>query len=278
VSAHSTAVPVTYIRPGTRAMSSTVDEVWQARELLYFLVWRDIKVRYKQTALGVAWSVLQPFLTMVVFTIFFGRLARVPSDGVPYPLFSLAALVPWTYFSTAVSNGSSSLVGNQHLIAKVYFPRVLVPLNAVSMPVVDLAVSFGMLVILMAWYHVVPTFALLLLPLYVALAVVSAFAVTLWTSALTVRYRDARYVLPFLVQTWLFITPVAYPTSMVPERWRLLYALNPMATVVDGFRSSLLGTPASGAMAAVAVGTVIAALAAGIAYFRSVEGSIVDLA
>jgi homopolymeric O-antigen transport system permease protein len=278
VSAHSTAVPVTYIRPGTRAMSSTVDEVWQARELLYFLVWRDIKVRYKQTALGVAWSVLQPFLTMVVFTIFFGRLARVPSDGVPYPLFSLAALVPWTYFSTAVSNGSSSLVGNQHLIAKVYFPRVLVPLNAVSMPVVDLAVSFGMLVILMAWYHVVPTFALLLLPLYVALAVVSAFAVTLWTSALTVRYRDARYVLPFLVQTWLFITPVAYPTSMVPERWRLLYALNPMATVVDGLRSSLLGTPASGAMAAVAVGTVIAALAAGIAYFRSVEGSIVDLA
>jgi len=278
VSAHSTAVPVTYIRPGTRAMSSTVDEVWQARELLYFLVWRDIKVRYKQTALGVAWSVLQPFLTMVVFTIFFGRLARVPSDGVPYPLFSLAALVPWTYFSTAVSNGSSSLVGNQHLIAKVYFPRVLVPLNAVSMPVVDLAVSFGMLVILMAWYHVVPTFALLLLPLYVALAVVSAFAVTLWTSALTVRYRDARYVLPFLVQTWLFITPVAYPTSMVPERWRLLYALNPMATVVDGFRSSLLGTPASGAMAAVAVGAVIAALAAGIAYFRSVEGSIVDLA
>jgi len=278
VSAHSTAVPVTYIRPGTRAMSSTVDEVWQARELLYFLVWRDIKVRYKQTALGVAWSVLQPFLTMVVFTIFFGRLARVPSDGIPYPLFSLAALVPWTYFSTAVSNGSSSLVGNQHLIAKVYFPRVLVPLNAVSMPVVDLAVSFGMLVILMAWYHVVPTFALLLLPLYVALAVVSAFAVTLWTSALTVRYRDARYVLPFLVQTWLFITPVAYPTSMVPERWRLLYALNPMATVVDGFRSSLLGTPASGAMAAVAVGTVIAALAAGIAYFRSVEGSIVDLA
>jgi lipopolysaccharide transport system permease protein len=259
-------------------MSSTVDEVWQARELLYFLVWRDVKVRYKQTALGVAWSVLQPFLTMVVFTIFFGRLARIPSDGVPYPLFSLAALVPWTYFSTAVSNGSSSLVGNQHLIAKVYFPRVLVPLTAVLMPAVDLAVSFGMLVILMAWYHVVPTMAMLLLPLYVALAVVSALAVTLWTSALTVRYRDARYVLPFLVQTWLFITPVAYPTSMVPERWRLLYALNPMATVVEGFRSSLLGTPTPGAMAAMAVGTVIAAVGAGIAYFRSVEGSIVDLA
>jgi homopolymeric O-antigen transport system permease protein len=278
VSAHSTTAPVTYIRPGTRAMSMTLDEVWQARELLYFLVWRDVKVRYKQTALGVAWSVLQPFLTMVVFTIFFGRLAKVPSDGVPYPLFSLAALVPWTYFSTAVSNGSSSLVGNQHLIAKVYFPRVLVPLTAVVMPAVDLAVSFGMLIILMAWYHVVPTTAMLLLPFYVALAVVSALAVTLWTSALTVRYRDARYVLPFLVQTWLFVTPVAYPTSMVPERWRLLYALNPMVTVVEGFRSSLLGTPAPAAMTAVALGAVVAALAAGIRYFRSVEGSIVDLA
>lgn len=278
MTAHSTAAPVTYIRPGTRAMSMTVDEVWQARELLYFLVWRDVKVRYKQTALGVAWSVLQPFLTMVVFTIFFGRLARVPSDGVPYPLFSLAALVPWTYFSTAVSNGSASLVGNQHLIAKVYFPRVLVPLTAILMPAVDLAVSFGMLVILMAWYHVVPTASMLLLPVYVTLAVLSAFAVTLWTSALTVRYRDARYVLPFLIQTWLFVTPVAYPASMVPERWRLLLAVNPMATVVEGFRSSLLGTPAPGPMAAVSVAAVIAGLAAGIAYFRAVEGSIVDLA
>jgi lipopolysaccharide transport system permease protein len=278
VSAHSTMVPVTYIRPGTREMSLALDEVWQARELLYFLVWRDVKVRYKQTALGVAWSVLQPFLTMVVFTIFFGRLAGVPSDGIPYPLFSLAALVPWTYFSTAVSNGSSSLVGNQHLIAKVYFPRVLVPLTAVLMPAVDLSVSFGMLVIVMAWYHVTPMAAMLLLPLYVALAVVSAFAVTLCTSALTVRYRDARYVLPFLVQTWLFVTPVAYPASMVPERWRLLYAINPMATVVEGFRSSLLGRPAPGAMAVVAVVAVIALLGAGIAYFRSVEGSIVDLA
>jgi lipopolysaccharide transport system permease protein len=278
VSADSTTVPIIYIHPGTREMSLTLDEVWQARELLYFLVWRDVKVRYKQTALGIGWSVLQPFLTMVVFTIFFGRLAGVPSDGVPYPLFSFAALVPWTYFSTAVTNGSSSLVGNQHLIAKVYFPRVLVPLTAVLMPAVDLAVSFGMLLILMAWYHVTPTAAVLLLPLYVALALVSAFAVTLCTSALTVRYRDARYVLPFLVQTWLFVTPVAYPASMVPQRWRLLYAVNPMATVVEGFRSSLLGTPAPAAMTLVAAGAVVALLGAGIAYFRSVEGSIVDLA
>ena len=271
-------LPVTHIRPGTRAMSFTLEEVWHARELLYFLVWRDVKVRYKQTVLGIAWSVLQPFLTMVVFTIFFGRLAKVPSDGVPYPLFSLAALVPWTYFATAVTNGSSSLVGNQHLIAKVYFPRVLVPLTAVVMPAVDLAVSFGMLVVLMAWYHVVPTASMLLLPLYVALGALTAFAVTLWTSALSVRYRDVRYVLPFLIQIWLFVTPVAYPASMVPERWRLLYALNPMASVVEGFRNSLLGTPAPGAMVAVAVVVVAAALVSGAAYFRSVEGSIVDLA
>jgi len=278
VSAHPSPLPVTHIRPGARAMSFTLDEVWHARELLYFLVWRDIKVRYKQTALGIAWSVLQPFLTMVVFTIFFGRLAKMPSDGVPYPLFSLAALVPWTYFATAASNGASSLVGNQHLIAKVYFPRVLVPLAAVLMPAVDLAVSFGMLVVLMAWYHVVPTAAIAALPLYAGLGILTALAITLWTSALSVRYRDARYVLPFVIQIWLFISPVAYPASMVPARWRLLYALNPMATVVEGFRSSLLGTPGPGSMAAIAVAVVAAALVAGAAYFRSVEGSIVDLA
>jgi lipopolysaccharide transport system permease protein len=278
VSTGPATLPVTHIRPGTRAMSFTLEELWHARELLYFLVWRDVKVRYKQTVLGIAWSVLQPFLTMVVFTIFFGRLAKVPSDGVPYPLFSLAALVPWTYFATAVTNGSSSLVGNQHLIAKVYFPRVLVPLTAVVMPAVDLAVSFGMIVVLMAWYHVVPTASMLLLPLYVALGALTAFAVTLWTSALSVRYRDVRYVLPFLIQIWLFVTPVAYPASMVPERWRLLYALNPMASVVEGFRNSLLGTPAPGAMVAVAVVVVAATLVSGTAYFRSVEGSIVDLA
>jgi lipopolysaccharide transport system permease protein len=278
VSAHPSPLPVTHIRPGARAMSFTLDEVWHARELLYFLVWRDIKVRYKQTALGIAWSVLQPFLTMVVFTIFFGRLAKMPSDGVPYPLFALAALVPWTYFATAASNGAASLVGNQHLIAKVYFPRVLVPLAAVLMPAVDLAVSFGMLVVLMAWYHVVPTAAIAALPLYAGLGILTALAITLWTSALSVRYRDARYVLPFVIQIWLFISPVAYPASMVPARWRLLYALNPMATVVEGFRSSLLGTPGPGSMAFIAVAVVAAALVAGAAYFRSVEGSIVDLA
>ena len=274
----SSSLPVTHIRPGARAVSFTLNEVWQARELLYFLVWRDVKVRYKQTVLGIGWSVVQPFLAMVVFTIFFGRLAKMPSDGVPYPLFSLAALVPWTYFASAALNGSTSLVGNQHLLAKVYFPRVLVPLAAVLMPAVDLAVSFTMLLVLMAWYHVVPTAAILLLPLYVALGVSTAFAVTLWTSGLSVRYRDARYVLPFMIQIWLFVTPVAYPASLVPERWRLLYALNPMASVVEGFRSALLGTAGPGSMIVVAVVVVAAALASGAMYFRSIEGSIVDLA
>ena len=274
----SSSLPVTHIRPGARAVSFTLNEVWQARELLYFLVWRDVKVRYKQTVLGIGWSVLQPFLAMVVFTIFFGRLAKMPSDGVPYPLFSLAALVPWTYFAAAALNGSTSLVGNQHLLAKVYFPRVLVPLAAVLMPAVDLAVSFTMLLVLMAWYHVMPTAAVLLLPLYVALGVSTAFAVTLWTSGLSVRYRDARYVLPFIIQIWLFVTPVAYPASLVPERWRLLYALNPMASVVEGFRSALLGTAGPGSMVVVAVVVVAAAVASGATYFRSVEGSIVDLA
>ena len=278
MSAGASALPVTSIRPGARSMSFTLREVWQSRELLYFLVWRDVKVRYKQTVLGIGWSVLQPFLTMVVFTIFFGRLAKVPSDGVPYPVFSLAALVPWTYFATAASNGSNSLVGNQHLVAKVYFPRVLVPLAAVLMPAVDLAASFGMLMVLMAWYHVVPTPAIVTLPLYAVLGMLTAFAVTLWTSALSVRYRDARYVLPFLIQIWLFVSPVAYPASMVPDQWRLVYALNPMATVVEGFRSALLGTPAPAAMAMIAVPAVAVALSAGVAYFRSVEGSIVDLA
>jgi lipopolysaccharide transport system permease protein len=253
-------------------------EIWQARELLYFLVLRDIKLRYKQTALGIAWSVVQPFMTMVVFTIFFGRLAKMPSDGLPYPLFSLAALVPWTYFATAAANGSGSLVANQHVVDKVYFPRALIPLTAVLTPAVDLAVSFAMLLVLMVWYHVAPAPAMLLLPLYVLLAVLAAFAVTLWTSALTVRYRDVRYVLPFVIQLWLFVTPVVYPASVVPPRLRALYALNPMTIVVEGFRSALLASQGPGATAAIGVAVVAIGLVLGAAYFRSVEGSIVDLA
>ena len=269
-------LPVTHIRPGRQPVAFTLREVWNARELLFFLVWRDIKVRYKQTVLGVGWSIVQPLMTMVVFTIFFGRLAKMPSDGVPYPLFSLAALVPWTYFAAAASNGSTSLVGSQHLIAKVYFPRILVPLAAVLMPAVDMAIAFAMLLLLMAWYHVAPTAGLLVLPLYAGLGVLAAFAVAVWSSALSVRYRDVKYVLPFAIQLWLFVTPVAYPASIVPPRWQIAYALNPMTTVVEGFRNSLLGTSPT-TVPVVSMVVVAAALMAGVAYFRSVEGSLVDL-
>ena len=227
----SSSLPVTHIRPGARAVSFTLNEVWQARELLYFLVWRDIKVRYKQTVLGIGWSVLQPFLAMVVFTIFFGRLAKMPSDGVPYPLFSLAALVPWTYFAAAalerldVARRQSASAGEGVFPARARAACSRVDAGGGSRGRRSRCCS-----VLMAWYHVMPTAAALLLPLYVALGVSTAFAVTLWTSALSVRYRDARYVLPFIIQIWLFVTPVAYPASLVPERWRLLYALNPMAS------------------------------------------------
>lgn len=272
------ATPTTIIGSGRRTLGPSLAEVWQARELLYFLVWRDVKVRYKQTALGVAWSVVQPFTTMVVFTVFFGRLAGLSSDGVPYPVFSLAGLIPWTYVASATSSGAFSLVGHQHLIAKVYFPRMLVPLAAVLMPGLDMAIAFVMLALVMAWYHVVPTAGVLLLPVYLGLAVLTALAVSLWTAALSVRYRDVRYVLPFATQLWLFVTPVAYSASLVPERWRAVYALNPMTTVVDGFRAALLGTPGPGAAAVVSIVAVCGVLAGGLWYFRSVEGTIVDLA
>lgn len=268
---------VTLIRPGQLAsLGAHLREILAFRELLYLLVWRDVKVRYKQTVLGAMWAVLQPFLTMVVFTIFFGRLAGISSDGAPYPLFAFAALVPWTYLSTAVSTGALALVSSQHLIAKVYFPRVLVPLAAILTPLVDAAVAFGMLGILLVWYGVVPGVVALTAPLFLLLAAATALAATLWLSALNVQFRDVRYVLPFLVQFWLLASPVAYPASLVPERWRLLYGLNPMATVVEGMRHAFLGTPAPGAMAVVSVLVTAAALAGGAWYFRRIEGTLVD--
>jgi lipopolysaccharide transport system permease protein len=275
--ADSGRLPVTYIRPGTWGLRVALREVWLARELLYFLVWRDIKVRYKQTVLGIAWAVVQPLLTMVVFTALFGKLGRIPSDGLPYPLFSFAGLVPWTYFAAALAAGAGSLGASRYLIAKVYFPRVLVPLAAVLTPAVDMIVSLGMLAVLMAFYGVVPGPALLLLPLLFVFLVLLAFSITLWTSALSVHYRDMRYLIPFATQLLLFLTPVAYPASLVPERLRLLYGLNPMATVVEGFRSAILGTPLPGTMAFVSVAVVLVALVTGLSYFRSVESSMVDL-
>lgn len=267
----------TVIRSGRASWRVNAREIWDARELLYFLVWRDAKVRYKQTALGALWSILQPLMTMGVFALFFGHLAGMPSDGQPYPLFAFAALVPWTYFSTAMSGGAHSLVGSQHLISKVYFPRLLIPAASVVTPLIDLGIAFMVLVAMLAWYGTVPGVAVLCIPLFALLAFATALAASLWFSALNVEYRDVRYVLPFVVQFWLFATPVAYPASLVPAQWRALYGLNPMASVVEGFRWSMLGSAPPLAMTAVSVVVVTVALAGGLVYFRRMEGTFADV-
>jgi lipopolysaccharide transport system permease protein len=252
-------------------------EVWVYRELLYFLAWRDVKVRYKQTVLGAAWAVLQPVLTMAIFAVFLGRLARVPSDGLPYPLFSFAGLVPWTYFATAVTSGALSVVGSQQLISKVYFPRLLIPLSATVTPLVDFAITLVVLAGMLAWYHVVPGAAVVWLPLFVLLALASAFAVTLWLSTLTVVYRDVRYVVPFFMQFWMFATPVAYPASLVPAPWRVVYGLNPMTGVVEGFRWALVGGPAPGPMVFASAVMVLVLLVTGLFFFRRAERTFADV-
>jgi lipopolysaccharide transport system permease protein len=252
-------------------------ELWRYKELLSFLIWRDVKVRYKQTALGVGWALAQPLLAMVVFTVFFGRLAGMPSDGIPYPIFSMAALVPWTYFATAVSNGSQAVVVNQQLVTKVYFPRLIVPLAAVLSPLVDFVVAFSILIVMMFAYGLVPGAAILWLPVLMAFTVCTAAAISIWLSALNVRYRDVRYVVPFLVQIWMFATPIAYPASLISERWRPFYGLNPLAGVIEGFRWALLGGPRPGALMIVSVAVVAVALAGSLLYFRRVEGTFADV-
>lgn len=268
---------VTVIRPKRGRALVDWRELWTYRDLVYMLTWRDIKVRYKQTVLGAAWAVLQPLLTMVVFSIFFGRLAGISSGDVPYPVFTFAALVPWTFFANSVTQASNSLVQQEALLTKVYFPRVIVPLAAVLAGLVDVTIAFVVLVGLLLAYGIVPTAAVLTLPLLVLFAASTAFAVGLWLSALNVRYRDVRYTLPFIVQVWLFASPVAYPTSLVPETWQPLYALNPMVGVIDGFRWALLGdVPAPGIGLLVSALVVLALLIGGLAYFRRVERSFAD--
>lgn len=253
-------------------------ELWTYRELLYFLVWRDLKSRYKQTSLGVAWAILQPFLTMVVFSIFFGRLAGVPSDGLPYPVFTFAALLPWQLFAYALTESGNSLVTNQELVTKVYFPRLLIPLSTVLGGVVDFGIAFIVLIAMMAYYGLVPTVAVVFLPLLVALACMTALAVGLWLAALNVQYRDVRYTLPFLTQFWLLATPIAYPASMVPDQWRILYSLNPMVGVVEGFRWALLGSGAgTGYSVLVSSLVVCALLVGGLMYFRRMERTFADI-
>jgi lipopolysaccharide transport system permease protein len=266
------------IQPAHGWIPVNLHEVWEYRELLYFLTWRDIKVRYKQTMIGAAWAIIQPFFMMVVFSLFFGHLAKVPSDGIPYPIFVYCALLPWQLFAHALGESSNSLVANERLITKVYFPRLVIPIAAVCGGLVDFAISFAVLLGLMAYYGVVPGVAIVTLPLFVLLAVLTALAVGLWLSALNVQYRDVRYTLGFLTQFWLFATPVAYPSSLVPASWRPLYGLNPMAGVVEGFRWALLGkAQGPGPLLAVSVTVLILVLIGGALYFARMEDRFADV-
>jgi lipopolysaccharide transport system permease protein len=268
----------TRIEPTSGFVSLKLGEVWEYRELLYFLIWRDVKVRYKQTALGVGWAVIQPLMTMIVFSIFFGKLGKMASDGVPYPIFSFAALVPWTLFATGLTMGTNSLIGSSNLIKKVYFPRLIIPTATVLAGLVDFIIAFGVLLILMAFYGVVPTFNLLWLPAFLLLTVVTSLGISLWLSAINVEYRDVKYVVPFLTQIWLFATPIAYSSSLLDEPWRTLYGINPMVGVVEGFRWALLGTNTQpGSMVFVSAVAAVALLVSGAFYFRRMERVFADV-
>lgn len=270
--------PLIKIRP-TRPWS-LIDfrDVWAHRELFIFLVWRDLKVRYKQTVVGVLWVIIQPLMTMVVFSIFFGGLAKIPSDGLPYPIFFYSALLPWTYFAQALTSTTNSMAENQRLITKVYFPRLILPLAAVVTGLVDFAVAFSVLLGMLTWYGITPSLAALLLPLFLLLAVVTALGVGLWLAALNALYRDVRFVIPFFIQVWMFASPVAYPSSLVPAGWQWLYGLNPMTGVISGFRWALTGygQPHLVLLLASAAGMILL-LIAGLFYFQRVEEAVVDV-
>ena len=270
--------PVIRIRPTRGWASLHLRDVWEYRELLYFLALRDIKVRYKQTVFGVAWVVIQPLVTTLIFSVIFGNLAKIPSENLPYAVFALAGLVPWNFFASAFARGSASLVGSANLISKVYFPRLIIPIAGVLAGLVDFAIVLVLVLALMFFYGAGITPALFFLPLYILLVIAIALGVSLWLSALYVQYRDVGYVVPFLAQFWLYATPVVYPASLIPERWRVLYALNPMVSVVEGFRWALLGThTAPGAMTMVSAAVALALLISGSFYFRRMEQSFADV-
>ena len=271
-------IPIIRIAPPHGWFDLNLGGLWQYRELLYFFVWRDIKVRYKQTVVGAAWAVFQPLMTMAVFSLFFGKLAKMPSNGLPYPVFYFSALLPWTYFSGALQNATSVVVEQQRVITKVYFPRLVLPLSAVVAGLVDFSIGFVVFLVMMAYYRIVPSLPIFFFPLFLLMAVLTALGVGLFLSALNAIYRDVRYVLPFLVQFWMFASPVAYPSSLVPQRWRWLYELNPMAGVIDGFRWSLTGKgQPPGILLAVSASMVVLLVAAGTVYFQKMEGTIADV-
>lgn len=267
------------IGPGTSGLITAIKELWVYRELVGFFVWKEIKVRYKQTIFGVAWAVLQPLLTMLVFTLFFGVLARLPSDGLPFPVFYFAGLVPWTYFANSVSTATNIMVEQQRVITRVYFPRLVLPLSSVLSGLIDLAIATGVLVVINLAYGFYPTWTLLGIIPFTAVAVALAFAIGIWSSALNALYRDVRYAIPLLVHLWLFASPVAYATSLVPERWQVLYELNPMVTVIEGFRwaTTGAGSPPGATAVALALVMIAALMAGGLIYFSKAESRIVDV-
>jgi lipopolysaccharide transport system permease protein len=266
------------IQPSQGWVSLRLAELWEYRELLYFLIWRDIKVRYKQTALGAGWAIIQPLFTMLIFSLFFGRLAKVPSDGIPYPLFSYTALVPWTFFAQGLAQSSDSLVGSANLIKKIYFPRLAIPIGTVCAGMVDFCLAFAVLLILCLSYGVRLTAHIFWLPLFVLLAFVTALGVGLWLSAFNVKYRDVKYVVPFFTQIWMFATPIAYPSSLLSGKWRLIYGLNPMAGVVEAFRWALLGAKtAPSMMIGISCIAALTILVSGAFYFRRMEKTFADV-
>ena len=266
-----------YIKPSTGLAALNLRDLWVYRELVFFMIWRDIKVRYKQTLLGAAWAVIQPVLTMLIFNFIFGTIAKVNTEGIPYPIFSYCALLPWGLFSAALNNASRSLTTNQNMVSKIYFPRLVLPLASVLGGLVDFAIAFLILIVLMIYYKVTPTTAIWTLPLFLVLTVVTALGVSLWLSAINVQYRDVNYVLPFLTQFWLFLTPVAYSANVISAKWQVVYSLNPMAGVVNGFRWALLGTNTGPNMnMAVSVGISLVVLVSGLFYFRSMERTFAD--
>jgi lipopolysaccharide transport system permease protein len=276
-SIHLPAEPLVVIQPSNRWSILSFKDIWAYRELLFFLTWRDVKVRYKQTALGAAWAILQPLFMMIIFTIFFGRLAGVASAGIPYPLFALAGLVPWTFFSNAITASGNSLVGSANLITKVYFPRLIVPAAAMLAGLIDFLLAFLLLVILMIYYRVTPTVQLLFLPVLILLTALFSLGVGTWMSALNVKYRDVRFALPFLIQLWLFVSSVILPSSSIPQKWRWLIMLNPMSGIIEGYRAALFGLPFDWPALGIASALTIVVLLYAIYAFGRVERSFADI-
>lgn len=267
----------TVIAPTRGWVALRLRDLWEYRELFYFLIWRDVKVRYKQTLLGIIWVILQPLATMLIFTFVFGRLVKVPSDGLPYPIFAYAGLLPWQFFAGALAGSANSMVGSANLIKKVYFPRLIVPIASVLSNLVDFFISFGILLILMVYFQVTPTLGVILLPFFLLIMLLAVTGMGLWLSTLNVKYRDIRYVVPFLLQFWMYATPVVYPSSLLGEPWRTLYGLNPMVGVVEGFRWALLGSRPPGAMLAVSSIVTVLLFITGAFYFRRMEREFADV-